>query len=367
MPSVRRAAVITHGRDGVGAALDRLRTVAESSGVTLVDGDDADIAIVLGGDGSMLRTLGRFLGRGVPVIGVNYGRVGFLTAMSGADLEAGIARVFAGEYRTVELSTLEVSVGGRTEVAVNDVVVAGGTLGRMVELGYAIGGEDLGSRPCDGLICATPTGSTAYNLSNGGPVLVWGLDAMVLTFVAPHALDIRPLVVPRGLGSLLHRQGFRDVHELAVGEGIEIGAVRVEATFAAHDGSRPPYPARAPAVGYAVLGSRRVYFAGDTNLFPEMDGLVPDLDLALIPIWGWGPSLGRGEHLDPEGAAEAIALLHPATAVPIHWGTYAPLYLGLRAVPAYLAEPQAAFSAAAARLAPGVAVRILPPGEALEL
>jgi len=116
-----------------------------------------------------------------------------------------------------------------------------------------------------------------------------------------------------------------------------------------------------------VLGSRRVYFAGDTNLFPEMDGLVPDLDLALIPIWGWGPSLGRGEHLDPEGAAEAIALLHPATAVPIHWGTYAPLYLGLRAVPAYLAEPQAAFSEAAARLAPGVAVRVLSPGEALPL
>ena len=80
----------------------------------------------------------------------------------------------------------------------NDVVVAGGTLGRMIELGYAIGGEELGSQPCDGLICATPTGSTAYNLSNGGPVLVWGLDAMVLTFVAPHALHIRPLVVPRG-------------------------------------------------------------------------------------------------------------------------------------------------------------------------
>ena len=78
------------------------------------------------------------------------------------------------------------------------VVVAGGTLGRMIEVGYAIGGEELGSQPCDGLICATPAGSTAYNLSNGGPVLVWGLDAMVLTFVAPHAIHIRPLVVPRG-------------------------------------------------------------------------------------------------------------------------------------------------------------------------
>jgi NAD+ kinase len=198
MPSVKRAAVITIERDGVEGALERLRAVAERSGVELVDGEDVDIAIVLGGDGTMLRALGRFLGTGVPVIGVNYGRVGFLTAIPADRLEEGIGRVFAGEYDTVALSTLEAKVNGTTTVAVNDVVVAGGTLGRMVEIGYAIGGEDLGHQPCDGLICATPTGSTAYNLSNGGPVLVWGLEAMVLTFVAPHALVIRPLVVPRG-------------------------------------------------------------------------------------------------------------------------------------------------------------------------
>ena len=155
---------------------------------------------MLGGDGTMLRALARFLGDGrARSIGVNYGRVGFLTAIPADDLEDGLARVFAGDYRTIELSTLEVDRRRRdAHVAVNDVVVAGGTLGRMIELGYAIGGEELGSQPCDGLICATPAGSTAYNLSNGGPVLVWGLDAMVLTFVAPHALHVRPLVVPRG-------------------------------------------------------------------------------------------------------------------------------------------------------------------------
>jgi NAD+ kinase len=198
MPSVRRAVVITIDRDGVGDALARLHRVAEQCGVELVDGEDADIVVVLGGDGTMLRSLARFLGSGIPVIGVNYGRVGFLTSIPSTDLETGIARVFAGEYHTVRLATLEARVNGTTKAAVNDVVVAGGTLGRMIEIGYSIGGEDLGHQPCDGLICATPTGSTAYNLSNGGPVLVWGLEAMVLTFVAPHALVIRPLVVPRG-------------------------------------------------------------------------------------------------------------------------------------------------------------------------
>ena len=196
---VETAAVVAHGRIDVGDAVERVRAAADRAGVELVDEENAQLVVAVGGDGTILRTLARLLGTGVPVIGVNFGRVGFLASIAPERLEEDLARVFAGEYRTVELSTLEVSVGGRTEVAVNDVVVAGGTLGRMVELGYAIGGEDLGSRPCDGLICATPTGSTAYNLSNGGPVLVWGLDAMVLTFVAPHALDIRPLVVPRGL------------------------------------------------------------------------------------------------------------------------------------------------------------------------
>src|SRR5947209_7705815 len=202
MPSVSSAAVVTHGRDSVADALARLRAVADAAGVELhvdeEDGATPDIAIVLGGDGTMLRALSRFLGTGVPVIGVNYGRVGFLTAIPADQLEAGVARVFAGDYRRIELSTVEVTVGNVRRVAVNDVVVAGGQLGRMVELGYSIGGEELGVQPCDALICASPAGSTAYNLSNGGPVLVWGIDAMVLTFVAPHSLLIRPLVVPRG-------------------------------------------------------------------------------------------------------------------------------------------------------------------------
>ncbi len=200
---VRRAAVVTHGRSElIGAAVDRVRKVATRAGVEILpEGravEGADIAVVLGGDGTMLRALTMFLGRPVPVIGVNFGRVGFLSSMAQDELEVGLARVFAGEYDVVELPTLEVETGEKRHVAVNDAVVTSGVLGRMVELEWAIGGEDLGKQPCDGVICSTPSGSTAYNLSNGGPVLVWGIDAMAITFVAPHSLHARPLVVPRG-------------------------------------------------------------------------------------------------------------------------------------------------------------------------
>jgi NAD+ kinase len=132
------------------------------------------------------------------VIGVNFGRVGFLASIKQERLEADLARAFAGEYQVIELPTLDAEVEGEVRVAVNDVVITSSTLGRMIELGWAVGNEDLGRQPCDGVICSTPSGSTAYNLSNGGPVLVWGLDAMAITFVAPHSLHARPLVVPRG-------------------------------------------------------------------------------------------------------------------------------------------------------------------------
>jgi NAD+ kinase len=245
MPSVERATVVAIGREGAAEALARLRAVAEAHGVELVDGDDADIAVVLGGDGTMLRALGRFLGTGTPAIGVNYGRVGFLTAIPADRLEEGVGRVFAGDYRTIELSTLDVTVGGETRTAVNDVVVAGGTLGRMVELGYGIGGEDLGSQPCDGLICATPAGSTAYNLSNGGPVLVWGLDAMVLTFVAPHALHIRPLVVPRGPDVAITNL-TSSLETTVLVDGQPVGALAAGEQATVRVGSRPSLLATLP-------------------------------------------------------------------------------------------------------------------------
>jgi NAD+ kinase len=209
MPSakqVERAAVVLHGRvEYVDAALAQLESVAQARGIELVvvAGDDdppaaVDVAIVLGGDGTMLRALRKFMGTGVPVVGVNFGRVGFLSSIPREELEQGVDRVLAGEVQVVELPTLEVQTGSDRFVAVNDAVVTSAELGRMVELEWHVGGEDLGRIPCDGLICSTPSGSTAYNLSNGGPVLMWGLDAMAITFVAPHSLHARPVVVPRG-------------------------------------------------------------------------------------------------------------------------------------------------------------------------
>jgi NAD+ kinase len=254
LPSVSVAAVVTHASaTAVAPAIERLEAVARAANVELVFDDGAvrraDIAVVLGGDGTMLRALARFHDTGIPVIGVNYGRVGFLTAITSDGLEDGLTRVFAGDYRIVELATLEVDVEGKTKVAVNDVVVAGATLGRMVELGHAIGGEELGVQPCDGLICASPAGSTAYNLSNGGPVLVWGLDAMVLTFVAPHALDVRPLVVPRGPNTVItNRTAALDATVLV--DGHQVGRLGNDEQAVVRVGRRPSLLATLPEVTF---------------------------------------------------------------------------------------------------------------------
>src|SRR5881398_626551 len=176
LPEVKRAAVITHGHAETSShSLSRLRAVAEGRGIELLlpdeeaakhgdgGGDDvgtADLAIVLGGDGTMLRGLRRFLGTGVPVLGVNFGRVGFLAGIEADGLEEGLRRAFAGDYRVVDLPALDAETAGERWAAVNDLVVTSSSLGRMIELGWAVGGEDLGVQPCDGLICSTPSGST---------------------------------------------------------------------------------------------------------------------------------------------------------------------------------------------------------------
>jgi L-ascorbate metabolism protein UlaG (beta-lactamase superfamily) len=202
---------------------------------------------------------------------------------------------------------------------------------------------------------------------------VEGVDVVVISHAHRDHLDTPslrllrprpPIVVPRGVGPLVARLGFTHVTELEAGESVTIGRVDVQATHAEHDGRRNPLGRSTPALGYVVSGSARAYFAGDTDLFEAMRGLVPGLDAALLPIAGWGPRLPPG-HLDPERAARALSLLRPRLAIPIHWGTYR--RLGLSTDAAVVREPLEEFVQFASRLAPDVAVAAVLPGETVSV
>ena len=243
---VRTAAVVTHGQpETIGEALAQLERVAarrrrarslrrggrEARARTPDASPDADITVVMGGDGTMLRALQGRCGRAARV-GVNFGTVGFLTSIPPTSSRKAWRASFAGDYVMAELPHARGGAGRETHVAVNDVVVASSIVGRMIELAWAVGGEDLGELACDGVLCTTPSGSTAYNLSNGGPVLVWGLEAMAVTFIAPHSLQARTLVVPRGRDVAIEnrttRRGGADarrrsrVGELPAGEQVVV-------------------------------------------------------------------------------------------------------------------------------------------------
>jgi len=176
--------------------------------------------------------------------------------------------------------------------------------------------------------------------------------------------DATPILAPRGAGNWLMRRGLAGVRELRPGTEVELGGLRVTATPAVHPPQRRPLGPAADPIGYVVRGSRSVYFAGDTDLFAAMRELRGSIDIALLPIWGWGSRLGAG-HLDPQRAAAAAAMIDPAVAIPIHWGTLA---LGRPARrPVDPERPARAFAALAARVAPRVEVRVLAPGERTEL
>jgi L-ascorbate metabolism protein UlaG (beta-lactamase superfamily) len=173
-----------------------------------------------------------------------------------------------------------------------------------------------------------------------------------------------PVVAPRGAGPWLRDRGLGHVVELSAGEEANVGGLRVAGTRAVHDGRRRPLGPSAPPVGFLVGGSCPVYFAGDTDVFPEMADLAGEVDVALLPVSGWGPTLGPG-HLDPGRAAAAAGLIAPRVAVPVHWGTFAvwPLSLRLRDP----GRPAREFAGLVARRAPQVEVRVLAPGECTEL
>jgi NAD+ kinase len=230
---VKRAAVFTHRRSlQTGGALRELVAAARRAGVTLVFSDEeagkhdiaggnglevagpvvdkeVDLCVVLGGDGTILTALRHFAGTGVPVFAVNYGEVGFLATIDPDGLGGDFDRAFAGDFETLELPTISVGRPEGTWAALNDISVHRKAGLRVADLAYALAGEEIGRVRCDGLVVATPQGSTGYNLANGGPVLAWGVEGYVVSFIAPHSLTARALVVAPG-DELTVNNGSRD-------------------------------------------------------------------------------------------------------------------------------------------------------------
>jgi L-ascorbate metabolism protein UlaG (beta-lactamase superfamily) len=201
------------------------------------------------------------------------------------------------------------------------------------------------------------------------------IDAVLLSHLHHDHADIPslrrlsrtvPILAAPGSGDFLSRLGFSDVRELAPGDAADVGGVLVTATAANHPPSGRRFERTSRPVGFEVSGERRIYFAGDTDLFDGMEAIAGDsLDLALLPIWGWGANIGAG-HLNPERAAGAAALLSPRAVVPIHWGTLYPLGLA-RLRPEPLRSPPLALARWMDELAPQSELRVLAPGEATSL
>lgn len=235
--ATRTVALVTHSHppaaaeavaatvEAAGGAACRLVASAEEAGKHEgVEGiercdtlpESPDLCLVLGGDGSILWAMRQYAGTGVPVLGINFGTIGFLAAVERDQLEEGLRRAFSGEFEVLDLPGLEVSGTGVGGIALNDVSFSRRPHGRVAVLSYRIAGEEVGNVRCDGLVAATPTGSTGYNLANQGPILAWGVEGYVVSYIAPHTLTARALVVAPD--DVLHvgNAAGRDPVEIAV-------------------------------------------------------------------------------------------------------------------------------------------------------
>jgi L-ascorbate metabolism protein UlaG (beta-lactamase superfamily) len=219
------------------------------------------------------------------------------------------------------------------------------------------------------------TGPLARTVTRLEPAAWADVDAVLISHSHWDHLDFGSLrllprdvrfIVPRGMGRRLRWRGFARVVELGIGEACAVGRLRIEATHAEHRGFAPPIGPTDLAIGFLIEGPRIVYFPGDTALFEGMRDLARGIDLALMPVWGWGPRARAGDHLDPLGAARSLQLLKPRMAVPIHWGTLHPI--GFRWVrPSTRVDPPHVFARLAAELHPDTVVRVLDVGETMSL
>ncbi len=231
--------------------------------------EDVDLCIALGGDGTILRALRLYRGTGVPVFAINFGEIGFLATVEPDELDEGMRRALEGDFELLHLPAIVLEGDGlgspaaaaarasasereqdieppglAGQAAVNDVAIHRKVGERVAELAYAIEGEVVGSVRCDGLVVATPAGSTGYNLANGGPVMAWGVEGFVVSFIAPHSLTARALVVAPGDRLTIHNRSA-DPLDVAVdgrpaGE-IEAGG-RIEARFVGRIGTIAQLP-----------------------------------------------------------------------------------------------------------------------------
>ncbi len=182
----------------------------------VADGERPDVCLVLGGDGSILYALRHFAHTGVPVFGINFGTIGFLTAVERDDLASGLERVFSGDFEVMDMPALTVDLPIDHRAALNDVSFLRQPRGRVAELSYTIGDEEVGNVRCDGLVAATPAGSTGYNLANNGPILAWGVKGYVVSFIAPHTLAARALVVAPDDALIVRNAAGREAVEISL-------------------------------------------------------------------------------------------------------------------------------------------------------
>jgi L-ascorbate metabolism protein UlaG (beta-lactamase superfamily) len=216
-----------------------------------------------------------------------------------------------------------------------------------------------------------------FLVRNGPPIdptFYQNIDAILISHLHYDHLDfpslrlVNPpyrLIVPFEAAAVVEKGGFGGAEELKIGASTKVGPLEVRAVFADHVRQRGPGGPAADCVGYILRGSHNIYFPGDTALFPEMASLAEDLDLVFMPVWGWGANRGK-KHMGPDEAAQAVQLLQPRYAIPIHWGSFVPFGFHLFS-PGFSRLPPLQFEVRARQLTPDVQVHVLPPGKSLEL